>query len=219
MRRLANTRPFVIVFLGIVSLGLSACGADDEPGPTTLGTGGQGPTGCGADAASVAGTSGEFAPEPADGSACGAVVTEEASTGASHVAACSSLSYSSNPPSSGNHYGVWADVKHYEEPVARGNWVHSLEHGAIVVVYNCTNCDDEIAEAAAWVDTLPEDPSCAPYGRLRRVVLTPDPLLDVRWAAASWGYTLRSDCFEPDDFTEVAVAHSRKAPVDLCNPP
>lgn len=215
MRRLTDTRCSIV----LLGLALSACGADDEPGPTTLGTGGQGPTGCGADAASVAGTSGEFAPEPADGSHCGAVVTEETPTGASHVPTCSSLSYASNPPSSGDHYGVWADFTQYEQPVARGNWVHSLEHGAIVVVYNCEDCDDEIAEAAAWIDTLPEDPSCAQYGRLRRVVLTPDPLLDVRWAAAAWGYTLRSDCFEPDVFTDFAVAHIRRAPEDLCATP
>jgi hypothetical protein len=114
---------------------------------------------------------------------------------------------------------VWTDFTHYEQPVARGNWVHSLEHGAIVVVYNCTDCDEEIAAAAEWVDTLPEDPTCAQYGRIRRVVLTPDPLLDVRWAAASWGYTLRSDCFEPDVFTDFTVAHVRRGPEDLCRPP
>jgi hypothetical protein len=214
MRRLTDTR--IAIVLG---LALSACGADDEPGPTTLGTGGNGPTGCGADAASVAGTSGEFTPEPAEGSQCGAVVTQETPTGASHVAACRSLSYSSNPPSSGDHYGVWADFQQYTEPVARGNYVHSLEHGAIVVVYSCTDCDDEVAEAVAWIDTLPEDPSCAQYGRKRRVVLTPDPLLDVRWAAAAWGYTLRSECFEPSVFSDFTLAHITKGPENLCATP
>lgn len=216
MRRPTDTRIAPVLVLG---LALCACGADKEPGPTTLGTGGQGPTGCGADAASVAGTSGEFAPEPAEGSECGAVVTQETPTGALHVGACSSLRYASNPPSSGDHYGVWADFQQYTEPVARGNYVHSMEHGAIVVAYDCTDCDDEIAEAAAWMDTLPEDPSCAQYGRKRRVVLTPDPLLDVRWAAASWGYTLRSDCFEPSVFTDFAVAHINRGPENLCATP
>jgi len=205
-----------------LALAANACGADSEPDqPVTLGTGGSRPTGCGADAVSVAVTTGEYAPEPAPGSECGAVVTQEPipTSPVVHSPACSALRYSSNPPSSGDHYGAWTDFRHYEQAVARGNWVHSLEHGAIVVVYNCTDCDDEIAEAVAWMDTLPEDPSCARYGRKRRLVLTPDPLLDVRWAAASWGYTLRSDCFEPQVFTDFAVAHVRNAPEDLCATP
>jgi hypothetical protein len=170
---------------------------------------------------SRAGTTGEFEAVTVPGSACAAVTTKEPVPDApvTHSPSCSTLTYSSNPPSSGDHYGQWADFVEYTEPIARGYWVHSLEHGALVVVYNCSDCDDELEAVRDWIDTLPEDPACAPFQRLRRVVLTPDPLLDVRWAAATWGFTLRSDCFEAEVFDAFALEHIGQGPEDTCRTP
>lgn len=193
--------------------GLVACGASEEapdpPGP------------CGSDSRSVASTTGRFAPEPVSGSACGAVIHQEPVPAAPivHSPLCSPLVYSTNPPSSGEHYAVWADFREYAEPVPRGFWVHSLEHGALVLAYRCTDCDDEVQAARELIETLPEDPSCARFGRVRRVVLTPDPLLDVRWAAARWGVTLRSDCFEPESFRAFAERPWAGAPENTCATP
>jgi hypothetical protein len=170
---------------------------------------------------SVAGTTGQFPAEELPDSVCAAVVTKEPVPGApiTHSASCSTLLYSSNPPSSGDHYGAWADFIEYTQPIPRGNWVHSLEHGAIAVLYNCSDCEDELQAARDWIETLPEDPSCVPYQRLRRVLMTPDPLLDVRWAAAAWGFTLRSDCFEAEAFDAFAREHAGRGPEDICRPP
>lgn len=205
------------ITIGLLSLGAAGCGSDSEPAAT----GGGGAPSCGADAASIAGTTGEFEPVAAPESACGAVYTQEPvpSEPIIHSKACSALSYSSNPPSSGPHYGTWADFIEYETPIPRGNWVHALEHRAMVVVYNCDDCDDEVQAARDWIDGLPEDPACARYGRLRRVVLTPDPLLDVRFAAAVWGHTLRSDCFEAEVFDQFRREYPGSGPENTCAPP
>jgi hypothetical protein len=200
---------------------LAGCGADAEPkDPSGPGTGGAASRECGADSFSVAGTTGEFPGEEAASSQCGALITREpVAATAIHVPACSTLSFSSNPPSSGDHYGTWADFQEFSAPVPRGYWVHSLEHRAVVVVYNCADCADEVEAARAWIETLPEDPVCVPYNRARRVILTPDPLLDVRWGAAAWGFTLRSDCFEPEVFTDFVSAHGAGGPENICSPP
>ncbi|HET6346967.1 MAG TPA: DUF3105 domain-containing protein, partial [Myxococcota bacterium] len=48
------------------------------------------------------------------------------------------LDYSTNPPASGNHYPSPERVLgEHTAPVPRGRYVHSLEHGAIVLAYNC----------------------------------------------------------------------------------
>lgn len=149
-------------------------------------------------------------------SSCGAIEREYATTLApTHVMNCSELDHVTNPPCVGSHYGTWAAFKVYDVAIPRGFWVHSLEHGAVVIAYSCDDCDDEVDAAKALMQELPVDPLCsAPVER--RVVLTPDPKLDTRWAAAAWGFTLTSDCFEPEVFRAFATAHYAGGPEDFC---
>ena len=65
--------------------------------------------------------------------------------GRSHVDEGLPLSFHHFPPSSGNHYPTPANVGFYEDSFSEGYWVHSLEHGNVVVLYNCSatdNCTD-----------------------------------------------------------------------------
>jgi len=120
------------------------------------------------------------------------------------------------PPSSGNHYPVWPVYKAYDQPVPWGFLVHGLEHGSIIVVYNCPcGCPDEVAAAKAWMAALPADASCG--GRPPRVLLAPDPTLDVRWAAAAWTWTLRSDTFDPLSFGAFFDAHYNHSAELVCD--
>ncbi len=41
------------------------------------------------------------------------------------------------PPTSGDHYPSWITKGFYDEPRADGYLVHSLEHGYIIISYNC----------------------------------------------------------------------------------
>jgi len=126
---------------------------------------------------------------------------------------CSPLTYATNPPSSGNHYAIWAAYGTYDRVFPRGFWVHSLEHGAVVITYHCPEgCAAEIAEAQAFIDGLPAD--CGPTSR--RVILTPDPDLDVRFAASAWGFTLRANCFDRAAFSDFFTMHYDHAPESIC---
>lgn len=205
------------VLLGISTLGACACG-DGESGKLHGPTMDPKPRGCGATSVSAAVTTGTADPVPVPDSACDAVVTEEALSGANHVAECEPITYTTNPPSSGPHYNVWAAFAIYDRPVARGFWMHSLEHGAVAFLYNCEDCEDEIAAATALIGELPEDPRCVGTGTPSRILMTPDPLLDVPWAAAAWGVTLRARCFEPEVFRAFATEHYARGPEDLCAP-
>jgi len=157
-----------------------------------------------------------FDAEPVDGSACNAVVQQFSPDAGIHVAACSPIVWSTDPPSSGEHYPIWAAYKSYTKVVPRGFWVHDLEHGAVVIVYNCpTGGASEIAQAQAMIDNLAVDSICtAPVSR--RIVMTPDPLLTTKWAASAWGWTLRSDCFESSAFAAFIAAHYAQAPANEC---
>ncbi len=74
-----------------------------------------------------------------------------ADEGAGHAATGAALTFKHYPPSSGNHYDTPAQAGFYEEPVAEGYWLHSMEHGNVVVLYNC---QDGCTEMKAQLKTL-----------------------------------------------------------------
>jgi hypothetical protein len=140
-----------------------------------------------------------------------------------HVPIGSVIEWDSNPPSSGPHYPVWAAYQLYTSPVPRGYYVHDLEHGAIVFLYNCgdAGCPDVVAALQQAADTLPDDPLCTAAGEGVRVrtIITPDPLLDVPVAAAGWGFTFKAPCMDSASLVALesfAAAHYGNGPETFC---
>ena len=133
-----------------------------------------------------------------------------------HVSDCSVIDYPMNPPVYGDHYPVWAAYTSYSFPVPLGFLVHDLEHGAIVLLYNCPDgCADEVAAAQAFIDALPADPRCADAVK-HQLVLSPDPTLPTRWAAIAWGHSLAAECFTAPAFRAFYDAHLAHGPEDTC---
>lgn len=164
--------------------------------------------------ADAVGSSGQDSP----GGACNAVIQSRAGLSQEHVPECSPLDYPDNPPLGGEHYGVWAAFQSFSFPVPRGYWVHDMEHGAVVFSYNCPEgCDSDVAQVQSLIDALPEDSLCEGKGVKRRVVLTPDPLLDGRWGLSAWGHSLRADCVDAERFTQFYLNHFGLGPEALCN--
>ena len=134
-----------------------------------------------------------------------------------HVPICSYIQWPTNPPTSGEHYPIWGAYRSYDTPVPRGFYVHDMEHGGIVIAYNCqSGCAAEVANLEAWLAARPADPACIAPVRAR-IVVTPDPLLDVRFAAAAWGFSLKSDCFDLDALGSFIDAHYAMAPENFCD--
>jgi hypothetical protein len=175
--------------VAIISGGAIACGGDKaEHAPTTVGG-----------VACAGGTCPKCAVDLAD----------PPNEGAGHVAVCSPVSYASKPPSSGNHYGVWPVFRVYSAPVPWGFLMHGLEHGAVVIVYNCPDgCANDVATAEALWKATSVKPGCG----LPPLIVAPDPTLDVRFAAAAWGHTLRAPCFDVEAFASFIRDHVNQGP-------
>ncbi|MEY2931820.1 MAG: hypothetical protein RL033_2569 [Pseudomonadota bacterium] len=211
--------------------GVVGCGSDPqaaEPSGSAGSSAGSGAGGSGAGGTGVAGTAASAGSSGAGQLAAGAggsgeevcenIITEYPPPSAEHVTACSALSYDSNPPAGGNHYAIWAAFQSYDFALPAGFLVHALEHGAIVYWYNCADgCADEVARAQAMIDALPVDPLCSGTSSQRRVILAPSPDLDVRWAASSWGYVIKSSCFDPAALRTFYMDHFGRGPEALCN--
>ena len=56
--------------------------------------------------------------------------------GSTHVEEGETVSYTTSPPASGNHWPVPAPCGFYTEPIPDERAVHNMEHGNIVVSYN-----------------------------------------------------------------------------------
>jgi hypothetical protein len=160
----------------------------------------------------------EPTPTPDAGTmSCESVVEEHPPTSTAHITECLPVSYDTNPPSGGQHYGVWAAFQNYDYAIPQGYLVHSLEHGAVVFWYNCPGgCPEEVASARAFINALPADPLCSGATTPRRVILVPEPALASRWAASSWGFTLNADCLDTTAMRAFYTEHHGNGPEDFC---
>ena len=172
---------------------------------------------CGDDAG-VPGYTGPPVEELHDGRGCETELASPPLAPGVHVPQCSQVVYPTNPPTSGEHYPSWAEFAVYPARVGRPFWVHDLEHGAIVVAYHCPEgCPAEVDQLTAYLASRPADPACG--GRVHaRFVVTPDPELDVRFAAIAWGHSLRSTCFDLPALHRFIEDHYARAPEDTCAP-
>lgn len=61
-----------------------------------------------------------------------------ADIGAEHTTDIAEVVYNSNPPTSGQHFSLWAKSGIYDRFISDGYLLHSMEHGYIIISYDCT---------------------------------------------------------------------------------
>lgn len=57
--------------------------------------------------------------------------------GRNHIPVGQKVKYNSNPPTSGDHFEDWIRSGVYDEVKEDGLLIHSLEHGYVIISYNC----------------------------------------------------------------------------------
>jgi hypothetical protein len=129
-----------------------------------------------------------------------------------HVKEGTDIEYGHNPPTSGTHFPRWETYEVHDDVVPRGNYVHNLEHGGVVLLFRPDAPEARIAELKSFFDKIPADPECGH----KRALVTADPLLDDDVAAVVADYAI-----EGDDVTEASVLElvekcRNQAPEDVC---
>lgn len=121
----------------------------------------------------------------ADCDLCGGGCVDYEDVGsASHVEG--EVAYETYPPMGGDHDACWAEWGVHTTAVADENWVHNLEHGGVVFLYDCPEgCDGEVSQLSAYVTALGPTALLTPYAEM-----------DVKFAAVSWGWRLLQDCLD-----------------------
>ena len=148
---------------------------------------------------------------------CGPAVRGVGDEGAAHVPMGQAVSYRSNPPASGPHWPEWARWDSYPYALDREQWVHNLEHGGIVLLYNCPGVDGGGAPVDGGLSDggTPRDGGLwpcpeitTPLRQLRdergidkwgivRLLVTGDPKAPRRVSAVAWGWLYEADQVDP----------------------
>lgn len=203
--------------------GAAAGGAPVSGGATSGGAAtGAGPAVGGQEAAS-GGLGGALSVDNCgEAGACGLYECAPEKLTGNHVTACSDLEPATNPPTSGPHYPVWAKFGIYDQPIPDGFFIHSLEHSAVALLYDCSaaekaglDCDELRSELEAFYADWPQDPLCTDVQH--RLIVAPNPNLGVPFAAAAWGYYLRGNCFDAERVAEFVNDHYAMNYENICN--
>lgn len=95
------------------------------------------------------------------------------------------VTYTENPPVSGEHSAQAAGCGVYGQPLANPNMLHALEHGAVGILYEPGAPPKDIKEAESIVGDYDSHVFSAPYEGLK------DPFTIVAWA-----HLMRLDSFD-----------------------
>ncbi|MBI2845923.1 MAG: DUF3105 domain-containing protein [Chloroflexi bacterium] len=99
--------------------------------------------------------------------------------------------YNSNPPTSGWHYSLPAEPGVYAEPVPDGNLIHSLEHGYVIISYNCASLSE--SECQDLRQKLTDIFNAEGAWKL---IVVPRPELDTTIALTAWGWIDKFDDYD-----------------------
>jgi hypothetical protein len=127
--------------------------------------------------------------------------------GVQHEELGTEIEYSSDPPVGGNHYEVWVEPGLYEEVVEDGYLVHNLEHGYVIIWYNC----DDLSSAQC--DTLKNDiQSVIDYFDGYKVIGMPRSGMPTVLALTSWGRLARLNAFDFNLIVEFIEQYQEQSP-------
>lgn len=112
--------------------------------------------------------------------------------------------YNSNPPTSGPHYPNWAEWGISDKALPVEFVIHNMEHGGVIIFYNCEKCDDLVKNLKTLTEELRKD--------YPKIILTPNKDIDAKIAIASWGWYEKYQNFEPEKIRAFVDAHYDHAP-------
>lgn len=130
--------------------------------------------------------------------------------GFDHVPVGTEVHYRANPPASGPHYPAPAPAGVYPGGLAPGFWVHSLEHGYIVVVYKPPVSPEAMTQFESMVKEFPK----SKYGNVK-LVIAPYDIMIRPFAVLAWDWRMWMNTFDRAKVLEFYRAHVDHGREDL----
>lgn len=116
------------------------------------------------------------------------------------------VQYNTNPPTSGDHSNIAAQVGFYaNQPPSDGRLVHSLEHGNVVMYWNPQKLDEaSFTKLKALYDDLRGERPC--------IILAQRTNMDHGIALTAWGFLAELDTFDEGAIRAFWKAHVAQGP-------
>jgi len=131
--------------------------------------------------------------------------------GNTHVPMNSSIEYRAHPPASGNHYPQPAAAGVYPEGLLPGFWVHSLEHGYIVLAYRPPASPELLRQFDEMLVSFPRSRKW----HLVKLVVVPYKDMNHPYAVLAWTWRLWLDQFDREKVLQFYRAHVDRGPEDI----
>ena len=104
--------------------------------------------------------------------------------------------YNTFPPTSGWHYDRWASWGIKSEPLAEELFIHNMEHGGVILHYNCPDgCQNEVESMSEIVRRTDE------------TILMPNPNMDSRFAVTAWNWLMTMEVYDDSVAREFVRSH------------
>jgi hypothetical protein len=136
--------------------------------------------------------------------------------------------YLTDPPTSGPHYNLRGQAPltwgFYAQPYPPEDWLHNLEHGGVVILYQCPqpdrkeggarlidkplSCPDTQSPVQDFMSSAPKD---ALFKEVK-IVATPYTVPGHRFALVAWGWRLFMDNWESAKAENFYEAHVNNGP-------
>lgn len=145
--------------------------------------------------------------------------------GRGHITVDTKFTYTYCPPASGKHYAgqtapIISRVYGPTDAVLPGQWVHNLEHGALVILYKGSETDE--AALRALFDAVPPSPVCGfePGGQSPGPVVARFDEMASPFAALVWGRVLPLQTLDQQAILDFYAAWGEKTnPEQQCEAP
>jgi hypothetical protein len=125
-------------------------------------------------------------------------------------------SYNSKPPTSGPHWSILGEAPVpwgiYREPVLDEAQVHNLEHGGVMIQYNCRDCPDLVAQLEGFYNRYSAARPLPRYPQSTKLIVAPYYDMPSRIALTAWGRIDTLDAYDEARITRFVDAYRDNGP-------
>jgi hypothetical protein len=124
--------------------------------------------------------------------------------------------YTTRPPTSGPHWSILGEAPVpwgiYQEPVPDEAQVHNLEHGGVMIQYNCRDCPELVTQLEGLAGRYVAANLLPRYPQSAKLVVAPYYDMPSRIALTAWGRIDTLDGYDEARITRFVDAYRDKGP-------
>lgn len=121
--------------------------------------------------------------------------------------------YNSNPPTSGPHYEQPAEAGFYDEAPLDEQLVHSLEHGYVIIWYNCSALtESQCSQLKSRIREVMGSAGNSLLTNTPKLIAVPRTNMETQLALTTWGRLDKFDAFDRQRILDFIKAFRDNAP-------